>query len=68
MCDAFFDLNFLYAQGILVQKIYNVHTIFRQFSNFKNEGRSQQPSALGQLVTDEPQPKFIIMGFSQAAG
>ena len=54
MCDAFLDLNFLYAQGILVQKIYNVHTIFRQFSNFKNEGRSQQPSALGQLVTDEP--------------
>ena len=54
MCDAFFDLNFLYAQGILAQKIYNAHTIFRQFSNFKNEGPSQQPSALGQLVTDEP--------------
>ena len=36
----FFDLNFLYAQGILAQKIYiyNAHTIFRQFSDFKNEG------------------------------
>ena len=55
----FFDLNFLYVQGILAQKIYNAHTIFRQFSNFKNEGRSQQPSTLGQLVTEEPQPTRI---------
>ena len=54
MCDAFFDLNFFNAQGILAPKIYNAHTIFRQFSSIKNEGRSQQPSALGQLVTGEP--------------
>ena len=52
----FFDLNLLNAQGILAEKICNVHTIFRQFSNIKNEGRSQQPSAVGQLVTGEPKP------------
>ena len=34
----FFHLNFLNAQGILAQKIYNVHTIFRQFSDVKNSG------------------------------
>ena len=55
----FFELNFLYVQGILAQKICNAHTIFHQFSNFKNEGRSQQPSTLSQLVTDEPQPARI---------
>ena len=55
----FFDLNFLYAQGILALKIYNAHTIFRKFSNFENEGQSQRPSALGQFVTDEPQPTRI---------
>ena len=55
----FFDLNFLYAQGILAQKIYNAHTIFHKFSNFKNEGQSQRTSALGQLVTDELQPTRI---------
>ena len=54
-----FDLNFLNAQGILAQKIYNAHTIFRQFSSIKNEARSQQPSAVGQLVTGEPQPTRI---------
>ena len=52
----FFDLHFLNAQGILAQNTYNAHTIFRQFSNIKNEGRSQQPSAVGQLVTGEPKP------------
>ena len=26
------------AQGILAQKIYNMHTIFRQFSDFENGG------------------------------
>ena len=51
----FFDLNLPNVQGILAEKICNVHTIFRQFSNIKNEGRSQQPSALGQLVTGDPQ-------------
>ena len=52
MC--FFHLNFLYAQGILTQKIYNARAIFRQFSDVKNDG-SQQPNILGQLVTGEPQ-------------
>ena len=52
----FFDLHFLNAQGILAQNTYNAHTIFRQFSNIKNEGRSQQSSALCQLVTGEHQP------------
>ena len=52
----FFDLNLLNAQSILAEKICNVHTIFRQFSNIKNEGRSQQSSALCQLVTGEHQP------------
>ena len=51
----FFHLTFLNAQGILAQKIYNAHAIFCQFSDFKNWGRSQQPSVLGQLITGEPQ-------------
>ena len=55
----FFELNFLNARGILAQKIYNAHTIFFQFSNIKNEGQSQQASALGQLVTGEPRPTRI---------
>ena len=38
MRDAFFQLNFLNARGILAQKIYNAHTIFRQFSDIKNWG------------------------------
>ena len=40
-------------QGILTQKIYNAPAIFRQFSDVKNGGRSQQPSILCQLVTGE---------------
>ena len=55
----FFDLNCLNVQGILAQKIYNAHTIFCEFSSIKNEGRSQQPSALDQLVTGEPQSTRI---------
>ena len=55
----FFDLNFLNAKGILAQKIFNAHTLFRQFSSIKNEGRSRRPSALDQLVTGEPQPTRI---------
>ena len=51
----FFDLNFLNAQGILAQKIYNAHTIFGEISSIENEGRSQQPSALDHLSTGEPQ-------------
>ena len=51
----FFHLNFLNARGILAQKIYNVRTIFCQFSDVENRGRSQQPSVPGQLVTSEPQ-------------
>ena len=59
MCDVFFYLHFLNAQCILAQKMYNAHTIFCQFSNIKNEARSQQPSALGQLVTGEPHSNRI---------
>ena len=56
MHDAFFfQPNFLIVQGILVQKIYNAHAIFCQFSNIKNGGQSKQPSVLGQLVTGELQ-------------
>ena len=51
----FFHLNFLNARGILAQKIYNAHAIFRQFSDVKNGGRSQQPSVFCQLVTGESQ-------------
>ena len=43
----FFHLNFLKAQCILAQKIYNAHV--------KDGGQSQQPGILGQLVTVEPQ-------------
>ena len=34
----FYHLNFLNVQGILAQKIYNVHAIFCQFSDVKNGG------------------------------
>ena len=51
----FYHLNFLNVQGILAQKIYNVHAIFCQFSDVKNGGWSQQPHALCQLVTSESQ-------------
>ena len=44
MLNAFFHLNFLNAQ-----------TIFRQFSDVKNGGQSQQPKVLCQLVNDESQ-------------
>ena len=49
----FFHLNFLNAQDILAQKIYNAHAIFRQFSDVNNAVRSLQPSVLCQLVTSE---------------
>ena len=32
---SFFHLNFLNAQGVLTQKIYNVHAIFHKFSDVK---------------------------------
>ena len=51
----FFHLNFLNAQGILAQRIYDACTIFRQFSDVKSGGQSQQPSILGQLVSGKPQ-------------
>ena len=51
----FFHLNFLNVRGIFAQKIYNVHTIFCQFSDIKSRGQSQQSSILSQLVTGEPQ-------------
>ena len=53
MCDVFFLLNFLNAGHVLAQNINNVHTIFCQFSDVKNGGQSQKPSALCQLVTGE---------------
>ena len=65
----FFYLNFN-ARGILAQKIYNAHTIFCQFCNIKNEGQSQQPSALGHLVTDQttriscPKESLCFLQFS----
>ena len=52
MC--FFHLNFLNAQGILAQKIYNARAIIHQFSEVKNGGRCQQSSIIAQLVTSEP--------------
>ena len=51
----FFQLNFLNVQGILAQKVYNVHAILCQFSDVINGKRSQQPSVLCQLVTLESQ-------------
>ena len=51
----FFQLKYLNVRGILAQKFYNSHTIFLQFSDVKNGGRSQQPSILCQLVTDKSQ-------------
>ena len=51
MC--FFYLNFLNAGGVLAQNIYNGQTIFYQFSDIKNGGQSQKPSALCHLVTGE---------------
>ena len=49
----FFHVNSLNARDILAQKIYNVHTIFRQFSDVVNGRQSQQTSILCQLVTGE---------------
>ena len=40
MC--FFHVNFLNAQGMLAQGIYDVDTVFCQFSDVKNGGRSQK--------------------------
>ena len=53
MC--FFRRNFLNVRGILAQKIYNAHAIFRQFSDVINGGQCQHPSALCELITDESQ-------------
>ena len=47
----FFHLNSLSVQGVLGARC--AQAIFCQFSNPKNGGQSQQPSALCQLVTDE---------------
>ena len=55
----FFYLSFLNARVTLAQKIYNVRAIFRQFSDVKNGGQSQQTSALCRLVTVEPQSTGI---------
>ena len=42
-------------RSILAKKMYNANPIFRQFSEVKNGGRSQQPRILCQLVTSESQ-------------
>ena len=56
MRDAvFFHLNFVNASGILAHKACNACTIFREFYDFKNGGRSQQPSVLDRSVASEPQ-------------
>ena len=55
----FFHQRFLKVQGILATKIQDVGAIFRQFSDIRNGGQSQQPSILGQLVSSEPQCKRI---------
>ena len=50
MCQVFFfHLNFLNVQGILAQKINNVHAIFCQFSDFKNGTipTTKRPRAVG---------------------
>ena len=41
-------------QGILAQTIYNTQAIFCQFSDVKNGGQSQKPSALSKLDICEP--------------
>ena len=53
----FSHLNFLNAWGILAQRIFNIYAIFCGFSDVKNGEPSQQPSLIGQLVSDEPQRK-----------
>ena len=42
-------------RGLLAQKNYNALANFRQFSDLKNRGRSQQRSVLGQFVIGELQ-------------
>ena len=49
----FFTEISLNVQGILAQKIYNLHAIFCRFSGVINRGQSQQPSVLCQLVIGE---------------
>ena len=53
MC--FFHLNFLNAGGSLAQKIYNVHAIFHQFSDIKNDPSddpNNQPSSVIWLLVN----------------
>ena len=48
----FFHVNSLNARGILAQKIYNVQTIFRQFSDVVNGGTiptNKHPLSVGYL-------------------
>ena len=57
----FFHLNFLNARGILVQGVYNAYTMFHQFSEIKNGGRSQQTSVLSQLVNGESSAQELVV-------
>ena len=50
-----FFLNFPNAWGILAQRVYNAHTIFRQFSGVKDGGWYQQQSIFSQFVSGDPQ-------------
>ena len=51
----FFHLNFLNAQGTFAQNIYDVHAIFRQFSDIKMWNDPTNLSVLCQLDTGESQ-------------
>ena len=53
MRDAFFSPKCSKCAWYFNPKTLNAHAIFRRFFDFKNMGRSQQPSVLGQLVTGE---------------
>ena len=57
----FFHLNFLYVQGILTQKIYNVHNIFRQFSDVKMMDPNKQASSVSWLPVNPSAPELAII-------
>ena len=50
----FFHLDFREVD-VLARRIYNACAIFRQSTDVKSGGRSQQPSVFGRLLTGGPQ-------------
>ena len=61
----FFNLNFINVQNIFAQKISkNVHAIFCQFSDIKNEGQSQnnQASSVSRLLLNPNALKLAVLG------